>query len=133
MSDPPPYNDDTDSIFDDDELLRRIHPNWVVPDPKQPRGFRLSTQAFENDRRNGTPCSVSVRRCALPVEELLVKYSDRSLAGISVAFVRQHEQGVCFWEDQDEPGHAYLHGQKSRTVLSAIVTEARCIGGQLCW
>ena len=133
MSDHPPYLDDTESISDADELLRRIFPAWVVQDAKHPSGYRLSGQAFENDRRSSTPCSVSVKRCALPLEELLTRYADRSIAALTVGFARGYAQGVCFWEDENEPGHAYLHGPKSRTIRNALAAEARCLGGPQRW
>ena len=133
MSDHLPHLDETALISDADELLRRIFPLWVVRDIKHPGGYRLSTQAFENDRRSRTPCSVSVRRCALPLEELLTKYEDRSIAGLMAGFARGHDQGVCFWEDENEPGHAYLHGPKSRTIRNALAAEARCLGGPQRW
>jgi len=105
----------------------------VVRDDKYTSGFRLSTQAFENDRRTDTPCSVAVRRVALPLNKMTERHPDRSLASITAGFVREHEQGVCFWEDPDEPGHAYLHGRKSKTILNALAAEAQFLAGPNQW
>lgn len=38
---------DHPEILDDDGLIRRISPQWVVPDVKSPTGMRLSSEAFQ--------------------------------------------------------------------------------------
>jgi hypothetical protein len=127
-----PFSDDS-GILNQDELLRRVFPGWIVPDEKAASGYRLSGQAFEDDRRSKTPCSVSVRRCAPPLVDLAARFSNRSIASLGVGFARAHQQGVCFWPDPSEPGHAYLFGPKPKSVKDALAREARYLAGPRVW
>lgn len=132
-NDHPPHHDDCEGIPDNDELVRRVIRVWVVPDEKNPTGYRLSTQAFEDHRQTGTPCSVAVRRFARSLDESMNLFPEHSFALLGAGFVRQHEQGICFWEDVNEPGHAYLHGPKSKTIKNALATQAAYWGGPHRW
>ena len=117
----PPYDDDCEGISDEDGLIRRIFPGWIVRDDKFPGGYRLSSQAFEDHRSTHTPCSVNVQRLALALAELTRRFPDHSVALIGAGLTRVHGQGICFWEAPDEPGHAY----DSRQATTRAVRTAR--------
>src|SRR5581483_2549406 len=128
----PEYSDDGEGIPDATELLRRIRPEVIVADEKASTGYRLSTQAFE-DSKDGTPCSVAVRHLAKPVSEICQQYPGYGLASVTAGDGRQQQQGVCFWPDPDEPGHAYLFGNKSRSVRKALAEAAKHVAGPKPW
>src|SRR5688572_7853502 len=106
----PAYDDDP-TITDDDELLRRIRPELIVPDQKSASGRRLSSAAFD-DSSDGTPCSVNVRREALAPETILAqeKHGGYSIASVTAHVPRSLKQTVLHWPDDEEPGHAYIAG-----------------------
>jgi len=132
VTEPAAYSDDLENIPNSDELLRRIHPTWVVPD--ELLGSRLTSQAFEDTRKpQKSPCSVSVRRLAPPLDALMAKYPDRSFAGLSAEFARSQQQGICLWPAEGEPGHAYLHGPKSSAIKNALAKQAKYLGGPRAW
>lgn len=132
MTEPVAYSDDLENIPNSDELLRRIHPSWVVPD--ELLGSRLTSQAFvDSTKPTKTPCSVSVRRLAPSLEELSARFPEHSFAGLSAEFARANQQGICLAPVDGEPGHAFLHGPKSGSVRNALARNARYLAGPKVW
>jgi hypothetical protein len=129
---PADYSDDKAGIPDDKELLRRIRPDVIVSDEKAVSGYRLSSQAFE-DSNDGTPCSVSVRDLAPPVEEICHRFGGYSVGALTAGDARTYQQTVCFWADPDEPGHAYIVGPKTRSIRRALAAAAKYIAGPRKW
>ena len=75
-------------IDQEPELVRRVIRVWVVRDEKNPTGYRLSTQAFEDHRQTGTPCSVAVRRLARSLDESMNLFPEHSFALVGAGFVQ---------------------------------------------
>lgn len=113
----PPHPLDDATIPDSAELLRRIHPNWWVPD-KRTGERRLSTAAFDNST-NGTGTSVVISADS-SAEAVLQGYTGYGLAS-PAALPRQHGQGVRRVPDDRVPGHAQIEGEKPRSVKQALV------------
>lgn len=122
-----PCTDDP-AIGDDDDLWRRIAPDWVVLDENedQERGGRVrpSSAAFR-DR------SLSVLLAREDTHErALAGWQERgfSLAAITAGLARQHRQSVCREPTKDDPAHAVVEGKKKGRVDEKLAIAAKWVG-----
>ena len=127
----PEYPDDP-AILDDCRLWRWVRPDAIVADPKQPSGFKLSSQAFV-DSSDGTPCSIALRDETWPQEEVLQRLPGFAIAEITAGAARGHGQAVLRWPDEELPGHGYVAGRKPHSVKKALARAARWIAGGRNW
>ena len=120
--------DDT-TIEDDLELWRRIYPTWIVPD-KNIGGLRVSSAAFYNSP-NGTPTSVLladvVRETGRDAEDVLAGFDGYALASITAGQGRSCNQGVARDPRPNEPAHAYLFGNKTRSLRGCLARHAEWV------
>ena len=110
---------DDKSIIDDEQLFRRIPPEWVVDDPKT-GGKRPSSQAFQ-DNRDGSPMSVQLQEVLeenqIPVETIIEGHENFSVASITAGFARKNSQGIIRAPLDNDPAHAEVFGKKPKSVM----------------
>jgi hypothetical protein len=123
---------DDPTISDDSFLWRWIHPLIIVRDEKSPSGWRLSSQAFV-DSGDKTPCSVVLAAETWPLDEVIQKRPEFSVAQITAGDARAVEQSVLRWEDPELPGHAYVAGRKTKPVRNTLAAKGRWVGGGRNW
>jgi hypothetical protein len=104
---------DDPTILDEDDLWRRIHPGWVVPDNNR-GGLRPSSQAFL-DSPDGSPMSVLLAKEDSPERAMSATvWSGWSLAAIKASVARQNGQGICRDSNEEDPSHALVFGEKKK-------------------
>jgi len=122
--------DDT-TIKDDEDLWRRIHPNWIVMD-ENAGARRVSSAAFD-DSLDGTPLSVLLEKVVIETdrtaEDVMASYPRYPLASITAETARANQQGVAQTPQKDEPAHASVFGPKTKSIKRAIAKCARWVTG----
>ena len=113
-----PHQDDR-TILDDDDLWRRIRPEWFVFD-KNLSAKRLSTAAFE-DSSDGPMSVILVKEAGDPTTGLPTGFG---VASLTAGAVRAQRQGVCRDPKPDEPAHALVFGWKPYSVQKALRKSA---------
>lgn len=121
-----PCTDDP-AIGNDDDLWRRIHPDWVVLDEnldEQTSGrVRPSSAAFRDES-----LSVLLAREDTPERALLDwQHKGFSLAAITAGLARQNGQAVCRDPTDEDPPHVLVEGRKKR-VDERLALAARWVG-----
>jgi hypothetical protein len=117
------YQDDT-TIQDEDDLWRRIPPNWIVPDENR-GGWRPASQAF-NDHPDGSPMSVKLAK-EERIEDVMASHSGFFLVAISAGLARQCEQKVARDPLPDNSAPAVVVGKKKGSVRAKFAKEARWV------
>jgi len=124
------YEDDA-TIGGDAELWRRIPPEHVVPDNNQ-GGRRISSAAFCN-HPNGTPMSVVLGQMVLEADRdadsVIAGHNNYCLASITAGLARELQQGITRSPLSEEPAHAEVFGNKSRSVRRRFAKEATWVIG----
>lgn len=123
------YVDDP-SVKDEAKLLRRIPPDWIVPDPKNRAGKRASSQAFDDDR-DGKPMSVQLADVliahGIPVTQVLAGHGGYSLTAITAGLARANGQGIIRKPRENDPAHAEVFGKKSKSVRKKLADGAEWV------
>ena len=118
---------DDPTIADSENLWRRIHPDWVVPDANS-GALRLSSAAFDNDSKGG-PMSILIESIMLSTarsyEAAIIGFEGYYLAAVTAGQVRTLDQGVAKDPEPDEPAHAVVLGSKTRSVRRRLAKVAR--------
>jgi len=120
MADLPFTNDP--SIADNEVLLRRLQPDWIVPG-----GYgrmRIASAAFKHEQLSILLYSL-LRSQGRPVPDALVGHSDTSLCLITAGLSRDLGQGVVY--DVDPPNdsaHGLVVGKKKGAVANRFAREA---------
>ncbi|HEU5406233.1 MAG TPA: hypothetical protein VFU48_00595 [Nitrospira sp.] len=99
-----PRSDDP-NILDEDDLWRRLRPDWVINDNG---AIRISSAAFWQDGEVGE-ISVNVARLTTK-DKLLANHPTHEIGAIEAGYPRR-ELGfsVAFEEDPGNDGHAHLY------------------------
>jgi hypothetical protein len=130
---PADYLDDA-TIADEETLLRRVPPQWIVPD-KNTGAARPSSQAFDNGR-DGLTMSVYLtsvlESISVAPEECLEGHPDYRMAGITAGVVRHENQLVVRDPGTDadadpNPGdeaHGLVVGNKRAKLRSRLAKAA---------
>lgn len=117
-----PFVDDA-TIADDEQLLRRIYPDWIVPDYNK-NCWRPTSAAFQ-DSRDKSPMSVhltsELNRLGLPITNVLAGHEGYGLVwftaqlarSLALAIVRD-PQGAA------DPAHALVAGKKTEAVRKKL-------------
>ncbi|MPZ24159.1 MAG: hypothetical protein GEU28_11610 [Dehalococcoidia bacterium] len=118
---PHDYVDD-ETIVDEAQLWRRVHPMWVIPDGNQGR-MRLTRQAFQN--RKGTE-SISVLLAELTGKptQVLSEFPGYGLASLTAGFARAASQIVVRDPTPDEAAHALVVGRKTDATQRQLAKSA---------
>jgi len=106
------------SIQDDDNLWRRITPEWIVED-KNAGELRPSSAAFQ-DHPNGSAMSVGIASVAAENDrtptDMLVGHQDYGLVGFPVHAARLAGQAIRRSPLENQPEHGEVVGKKTRSV-----------------
>lgn len=108
------YTDDP-SILDEERLLRRIHPNWIVPDASDPTIKRVSSAAFDNLEMSVELASVRDAR-GETLMATLDGYNGFGLVFITASTARAKDQAVCRAPLPDNAAHGLVVGKKTKSV-----------------
>lgn len=118
-----PHNDA--SIVDSEVLLRRLHPNWIVPGDGD--RMRISSAAFK-DEELSVQFESLLRRQGRPVEDALTGYPDYSLSSITARLARELGQRVVYdIQPPNDPAHGLVLGKKTKSVANRFAREARWV------
>jgi hypothetical protein len=118
------YTDDL-TIFDEDELWRRIHPTWWILDENIGR-IRPTSQAFQ-DHPNGSPMSVFLEKVCSSPEQILTDHPGYSLASITAGLARDCGQRIVRRPLTRQPAHAEVFGRKSGKIRNRFAMESRWV------
>jgi len=121
MKDSSKYIDD-ETIAPTCDLLRRIHPLWIVED-KNSGGTRISSMGFK-DPTMSIHIGDDLAAAGHPVEAVLEKYPEWDLAAIKASTARDMEQVVCRDHDPYELCHGIVAGKKRKNMARAFASEA---------
>lgn len=120
---------DDATIADDSELWRRIHPDWIVPN-QNIHGLRVSSAAFDNSK-DGSPTSVLmadlVQETGRDAQNVLAGFEGYALASITAGQARHCNQGVARDPLPEEPAHAYIFGEKKKTIKRCLAQHAEWV------
>ena len=118
------YVDDL-TIGQEESLLRRIVPGWLVLD-KNTGEVRPSSQPFQNQRGHSA-ISVYLRQVldenGLPPESVLEGHEGYSLASITAGLARKYNQGIMR-NPEPHPAHAEVFGEKPNSVRRGFAKNA---------
>lgn len=121
---------DDPTILDDDELLRRLHPRWIVwADPP-----KISSAAFQNQKgleKLSANLGSLMTQNAQTWEDLIAGMPDYGVASLSVGTARQHGQGVEKSPEPNDPSHVHVEGPKPKSVQRKLAKAAT--GNVLKW
>jgi hypothetical protein len=121
-------------INNEDDIYRRILPEWIVTDSKAPGGKRLSSAAYQ--RFHDSPCSGYVAKECQLSDVLGVYHDGVSIGALAAGVIRAHqytiERDVTLGE---HPSHVHLiepaglsKGQR-KELRSQLAGRTRCIAG----
>jgi len=122
------YIDDP-AIPNSEDLWRRIHPLWAVPDNNS-GGWRVSSAAFD-DSTDGSPLSVLlatvVAKTHRTADDVITHYAGYFLASITAGTAREYGQGIDPTPTPDEPAHASVFGKKTASIKRNLATRAKWV------
>ncbi len=110
--------DDKDKIPDTSTLLRRVHPNHVVPD-KNTGKRRLSSGAFK-DPEMSADVETMLLADGLDWNFSLKDHPEYWLVRLAAGLARQHGQIIEHRPEADNPYHAEILGPKGAKVRDAF-------------
>lgn len=131
MTEQQPSPDDP-GITDAVQLLRRIHPDWIVPD--QQGGRKLSRQAYQDQRAEGGTAAMSVfvesrlLELGLSAVDVLDGHTGYGLAAFPASAARSCGLTVV-WAPSPADGrrglaHAHVLGDKTGSRQKALVSAS---------
>jgi hypothetical protein len=112
-----PFVDD-ETIQSEERLLRRIHPNQVVPDKNG--GFRPSSAAF-TDRELSVDLASKLDELDRTQQSCLDGYDGYGLVSFTAGTARANQQLVCRDPLPDNPAHGIVYGDKPTRVKKQLV------------
>jgi hypothetical protein len=121
------YADDA-SITDEEQLLRRVPPRWIVPDANNAGRRRVSSAAFDDPEMSVDLASV---REALgePLTTCLAGHEGFSIVSLLAGVVRERNQAVCRDPLPDNPAHGLVVGRKTVSIKKHFSTHCIWIVG----
>lgn len=115
---------DDPTILDDDDLLRRLHPRWIVWTSDPPR---ISSAAFQNAKgfeKLSANLGSLMAANAQTFEDLLVSFPGYGIASISVGLARENRQSIEKAPEPEDPSHVHVEGAKPRLVQRKLARAA---------
>jgi hypothetical protein len=109
--------DNDPTIAGNERLLRRIHPQQLVPDERNAGKRRVSSGAFRDEELSIVIESTLLKSGRQPID-LLQAYERYSLVAITAAKARSHDQSVARDPIPDEPAHGVVFGRKKKCAGS---------------
>lgn len=116
---------DDGSIEDDWTLLRRIHPEQIVPD-KRTGELRVSSAAFR-DPEMSVDVEELLKKANLDWRFSLKDHAGYSLMKFAAAVPRSHDLAVVHSPLPDNDAHAEVRGQKSASIARALGKAAEWV------
>jgi hypothetical protein len=111
-----PYVDDA-TIADEDQLLRRVRPAWIIPDHNRGR-WRPSKADFQ-DSEDGSPMSIHlatvIHAAGLPLSSALAGHEGYGLVGFTAGLVCSLGQIVVRDPQPSDPAHGLVVGNKTES------------------
>ena len=114
---------DDPSIPNESELWRRIAPPQWKPDSNHPRGFRPTSDMFNDDELS----VVIATECTGGIDTLLAGHLGFGVAAFTAGEVRAFEWGVVRAPDTLLPGHAHVLGKKGRRARKTLAMSCRVL------
>ena len=113
------------SIADDEVLLRRLQPDWIVPGNHG--RMRIASAAFKHEEMSILFYSV-LQNQGRTVQDALSGHSDNSLCSITAGLARELGQLVVYdVEPPNDPAHGLVVGKKTKAVANRFAREARWV------
>jgi hypothetical protein len=124
-------NDDP-SIPAEARLLRRVIPDWIVPD-ENTKTKRVSSQAFCNSTgENGMSVFLEDALFAEGRDVASVvtgDYASHSLIAVTAGWVRSWQQGVIRDPLPEESSHAQVIGEKNSNIRRKLARQYEWVVG----
>jgi hypothetical protein len=119
------------SIPDSARLLRKIHPDWIVPDLNT-KTKRVSSQAFCNSPGEDG-MSVYLESALISAnrepQSVLVGFDMDSLVAITAGWARSLAQGVIRDPIPEEAAHAQVIGEKGANTRKKLAKQYEWVVG----
>lgn len=120
-----PHADDP-SIADQELLLRRVPPQWILPDPHDPARFVVSSAAFDHLEMSIDLASVRLEH-GEPLTTSLVGYPGYGLVAVTARDARDRGQMVCRDPLPENHAHGLVVGKKTSSVKNHLKRQATWI------
>jgi hypothetical protein len=116
-----PLTDDP-SIANDEVLLRRLQPDWIVPGNHG--RMRIASAAFKHEETSILFYTLLQSQGRF-VQDVLSGHPDNSLCSITVGLARDLGQGVVYdVGPPNDPAHGLVIGKKTKAVANRFAREA---------
>lgn len=116
-----PHQDDP-SIGNDEVLLRRLQPDWIVPGDHG--RMRIASAAFKHKELSILFYTL-LQRQSRPVDDALCGHSDNSICSIKAGLARDLGQSVLYdVEPPNDPAHGLVVGKKTQSIANRFAREA---------
>lgn len=113
---------DDPRIANDEVLLRRLPPDWIVPGDDG--RMRIASAAFKHEELSILFLSLMEQQ-GRPKEDALKGYPDNSLCSVTAGLARELEQGVIYaTEPPNDPAHGLVIGKK-RKIANRFARRAK--------
>jgi hypothetical protein len=123
-----PYVDDA-TIADQELLLRRIRPAWIIPDHNRGR-WRPSKAAFQ-DSEDGSPMSIHLaavfQSAGLPLASALAGHEGYGLVSFTAGVVRSLGQIVVRDPQPSDPAHGLVAGNKTESRRKRLMESSEWV------
>jgi hypothetical protein len=112
-------------IVDSEALLRRLHPNWIVPGDRD--RMRISSAAFKDEQLSVQFQSLLLQQ-GRPVADALKEHPDNSLCSVTAGLARDLGQAVVYdTQPPHDPAHGLVLGKKTKSIANRFAREARWV------
>jgi hypothetical protein len=116
---------DAPEIPDDEVLLRRLVPDWIVPG-EQGR-MRISSAAFKH-REMSILFLTLLRQQRRQIEDALTGHPGDSLCSITVGLARKLGQEIAYdTGPPHDPAHGLVMGKKTQAIASQFARAAQWV------
>jgi hypothetical protein len=116
-----PYANDP-SIANNEVLLRRLQPDWIVPGDHG--RMRIASAAFKHEELSILFYTL-LQSQGRPVNDALGGHSDNSLCSITAGLARDLGQRVVYdLEPPNDPAHGLVVGKKTQARANRFAREA---------
>jgi hypothetical protein len=110
------------SIANDEVLLRRLQPDWIVPGNHG--RMRIASAAFKHEEMS-ILFYMLLQSQGRSVQDALSGNSDKSLCSITAGLARDLGQSVVYDVDPPhDPAHGLVVGKKTKGVANRFAREA---------
>jgi hypothetical protein len=113
---------DDPGIGADEVLLRRLHPDWIVPGSEG--RMRIASAAFKHEELSILFLAL-LRSQHRATNDALTGFPDNSLCSISAGLAREVGQGVVYdTAPPNDPAHGLVIGKKTKAIANRLARAA---------